>query len=260
MEDKSVKIGSSPLDFLNGITYGNLARHTTIDGGPRSGKTELAMKILRQHYDHGGGFCYLSPREDQAVLDVVQGIDANLTAMRQIPDIGTLQGEATEAITAFIRGERNLFITTGWSLAGSSQPSAILDAMYKISLGAYPINRDVLPRILVIDEADFMSDASMARLLTVARQAHVAVITIFHYAIQHPATVAQSAVRILMGGLRPESADMWQTLTGISIAADMIPIGQAWVLLPDSGMPVIHEIWKGNRTRPTKASHTGLLN
>jgi hypothetical protein len=258
MEEKSIKIGSSPLDFLNCITYGNLALHTTIDGGLGSGKTELALEILRQHYDHGGGFCYLSPREDQAVLDAVQVIDANLTAMRRIPDAGTLQGEVTEAITAFIRGENNLFITTEWSPSGSSSPSAILDAMYKISLEARPKNRDDAPRILVIDEADFMSDTSMARLLAVARHAHVAVITIFHCAIQHPATVAQSAVRILMGGLEPESADMWQTLTGVSMAAGTIPIGQAWVLLPDSEVPAIHDVWNGHRH--LKAGHTGIPN
>lgn len=60
--NKSIKIGSSPLDFLNDIAYGNLARHTTIDGGDGSGKTGLALEILRQHHDNGGGFCYFSPR------------------------------------------------------------------------------------------------------------------------------------------------------------------------------------------------------
>jgi len=55
---KSIKIRSSPLDFMNEITYGNLALHTTIDGGLGSGKTGLALEILRQHHGNEGGFCY----------------------------------------------------------------------------------------------------------------------------------------------------------------------------------------------------------
>jgi hypothetical protein len=254
---KSIKIGSSPLDFMNGITYGNLARHTTIDGGLGSGKTELAMDILRQHHDNGGGFCYFSPREDLAVLDAVQRIDADLTVMHRIPDTETLQGETIEAIAAFINDGNNLFITTEQSLSGPST-SAILDAMYKISLEARPKNRDDVPRILVIDDANFMPDASTGKLLAIARHAHVAAITIFNRAIQHQVTVAQSTVRILMGGLGSESAAMWQTLTGVSIAPGMIPIGQAWVLSPDSDVPAIHDVWNGHRE--LKAGHSGIPN
>ncbi len=256
MEKKnSIKIGSSPLGFMNDITYGDLVLHTTIDGGPRSGKTWLALDILRQHHGNGGGFCYFSPRDEPAVLDAIHRIDTELTVMRLIPDTETLQGETIEAITAFINDGTNLYITTEQPLSGPST-SAILDAMYKIPMEARPKDSNHIPRILVIDEANFVSDASMGKLLSIARLAHVAVITIFNYAIQHQATVAQSAVHILMGGLGSESAAMWQTLTGVSIAPGMIPIGQAWVLSPDSDVPAIHDVW--NAHREIKAGHTGI--
>ncbi|MEB8488156.1 MULTISPECIES: ATP-binding protein [Acidithiobacillus] len=261
MENKeSIKIGSSPLDFMNEITYGNLALHTTIDGGLGSGKTGLALEILRQHHGNGGGFCYFSPREDLAVLDAVHEIDAKLIVRRQITDTGTLHGETTEAVTAFINGGNNLFITRAGFSSGPSSPSAVLEAMSKSAQETRQKDRNDVPRILVIDDANFVSDASMGKLLAIARRAHVAVITVFNYAIQHPATVAQSNVRILMGGLDHESVAMWQKLTGISIAPYTIPIGQAWVLLPDSDVPAIHEVWNGSRTGKIKAGHMELPN
>ncbi len=243
--NKSIKIGTSLLDFLDGIAYENLARHTTIDGGLGSGKTELVLRILRQHHDNGGGFCYFSPREDMAVLDAVHGIEANLTVRCQIPDTGTLDDETTEAVMAYINGWNSLFITTAGFPSDPSSPSAVLEAMSEGAQKTRQKERNEVPRILVIDDANFVSDASMGKLLAIARKTHVAVITVFNRAIKHPATVAQSSVHILMGGLGHESVSMWEKLTGISIAPYTIPIGQAWVLFPDSDVPAIHEIWNG---------------
>lgn len=244
--EKSIKIGTSLVDFMNSISYGDLVGHVIIEGGPGSGKTNLAMDILRQHHNNGGRFCYFSPRENLAVLDTAHRIDADLTIMRQVPDTETLQAETIKAITDFINNRKNLVITTERSLS-VPRTSAILDAMRRDSMNMDPQNRNDLPSILIIDEADFISDTSIAKLLEVARSAHMLVITIFHYAVQHLLTVQNTATRILMGSLDTESIEMWREITGLNIAPNTISIGQAWVISPDRDVPTIHDVWDGYR-------------
>lgn len=212
--------------FIQGTSTQPNTPHNNIiiSGRGGSGKTLLAINMMKEHHKNGGAFCYINTCNHKEAKDYIKEFSKDVSIVSSVHNEQYIRS----SIISFIDGTKSLLIEPVSDFGKDSFLDFVMKTIFEICVNTYFDLSQSPKKLLIIDDADNFKDMFLSNISRVTRRANVTNIIILKNIDEHIESIEQASIQVLFAD-SPQSSKKWSDVLGFPIHHSEIPKFHAMV-------------------------------